>query len=229
MPTHHFLRLSATCLAVALFTLGCGDSDEEPNPQTYCEDEKVNAYARGSVGEIKLNLERDSIEGSTIIAQQVLLKLGDIERKEQGDKVPLLMRIFDAKIKSELLDAMANASLSEPKVLTVVDATKVIAGSEQTRTDLSTYDCSIQNDTICVQIGLDTNNDGQLLNDDAAAFNAASGTVTITRAQNAQISLSWDVELGQNLLTFNDQSSGNFAGCIRARYATSGLGNWQLR
>lgn len=228
MPT----QPTRTLLPILTFTLlatACGDPPKDPAPQEYCAAENVTAYARGSVGTFNLNLEQSSIEGSTIISQQVLLKLGQVARKEQGDKVPLLMRVFDAKIKSELLDAMANASLNEPKILTVVDATKVTAGSEQTRTDLSTYDCSIQNDTICVQIGFDTNHDGQLLNDDDAAFNAASGTVTIQRAENARFNITWDITLGQNLLTFNDTSSGKFAGCIQSRYETSGLGNWQLR
>ncbi len=223
------IRFYFPCLALTLLAAGCGDPPKDPAPQDYCEAEKVNAYARGSVGAFNLNLERSDITGSTIIGQQVVLKLGEVARKEQGDKVPLLMRIYDAKIKNELLDAMANASKDEPKVLTVVDASKGVDGSEKTRTDLSTFDCSIKDGTICVQIGFDTNGDGQLLNDDDAAFNAAAGTVTISNVQNARFSISWDIKLGQNLLTFADTTSGKFEGCVRSRYETAGLGNWQLR
>lgn len=212
-----------------LLATGCGNPPEAPAPQEYCEVENVKAYARGGVGAFNLNLERSNITGSTIIGQQVMLKLGDVARKEQGDTVPLLMRIFDSKIKSELIDAMANASKSEPKVLTVVDTSAGVDGSEQTRTDLSTFDCSIQNGTICVQLGFDTNGDGQLLNDDDAAFNAAAGTVTISSAQSAKFNISWNIELGKNLLTFADTSSGKFEGCVRSRYETAGFGNWQLR
>lgn len=218
-----------SCSALTLLATGCGEPEQAPPPQEYCEAENVNAYARGSIGAFNLNLERSTITGSTIIGQQVMLKLGDVARKKQGDKVPLLMRIYDNEIKSELIDAMANAIQDGPQTLTVVDASQGIDGSEQTRTDLSSFDCSIKNGTICVQIGFDTNGDGQLLNDDDAAFNASAGTVTLKTAQSAKFNLTWDIELGKNLLTHADTSSGKFTGCIRSRYETAGLGNWQLR
>ncbi|MBA2662840.1 MAG: hypothetical protein H0U74_11125 [Bradymonadaceae bacterium] len=224
---------TALLLAAGLLTtttMACGEAPAAAAVQDRCEADLVAAIGVGKAGNYNLALERSQIDGSSMTTHEITLKLADVARADKGDVVPLLMRIYDKHNSGDLLNALARLTDDAPLVLDVIDATEIGAGS-QNRTDLTRFDCGISKGTICVQVGLDTNGDGLILNNDDAAYNASSGQVTIRSIQNVgqRINLSWDVRLGANILAFGDTSTGNFTGCVRAKYEPGGNNYWLLR
>lgn len=218
-------------IALSMSVSACSGS-EEPAAQERCVLEGLTAYAEGRIRNegvsYNLDLSREEISGS-IGTQQVTVDLGSISRSDKGS-APLRMRLFDAHSQDSLLDALANATTNGPLTLQVFNASEIPAGS-QNRTELSNFDCGLSKNNICVQLGFDSTGDELILDDDDAAYNGIAGTVTIESINNVsrKILITWDVEVGANILAFQDQSSGSFAGCMNPRYSAGTGGRWALK
>lgn len=221
---------------VALIALSVGapacSGSEEPAAQERCVLEGMTAYGEGRIRNegvsYSLDLSRDEISGS-IGTQQVTVDLGSIPRSDKG-AAPLRMRLFDAHSKDSLLDTLANATAGGPLTLQVFNASQIPAGS-QSRTELADFDCGLPKGNICVQLGFDSTGDELILDDDDAVYNGIAGTVTIESINNIsrKILITWDVEVGANILAFQDQSSGSFAGCMNPTYSAGTGGRWALK
>lgn len=231
-------KSSPLWLAVLLILIAaCGEEEEELVATEQCADQDLAAFAVGSVtndGETStFELETDSgTPGRVEGAHEIWVQLGTAilpgDDPEEDDPHPLILRLYDAhhdrNESGEFFRYVENLTDEEPLVVDVFDATDIAAGS-QDLTSLDDFDCTLEDTTLCVQVGFDTAGDGILFDDDEFVYNAVSGTVTIEGfkpSPGASFSAQWDVELGRNILVHQDESSGHFEGCFSAGYSPEG-------
>ncbi|MFU8806642.1 MAG: hypothetical protein ACNA8W_22730, partial [Bradymonadaceae bacterium] len=217
---------------VTLILGACSGSEDPIEAEERCLADGLTAYAEGMISndstQISLDLSTNSIDGSIGI-QQVSMELGTISRPGKP-AAPLRMLIHDAHSVENLLDTFTNATNDGPLTLNVFDASELASGSSN-RTELSHLDCGLQNGNVCVQLGFDTTGDELILDDDDGAYNGISGTVTIKNINHIgrKLHFTWNLEVGSNILAFQDQSFGRFKGCVNATYETGTAGRWVLR
>lgn len=211
----------------------CGDEEqEEPTPAAeHCEEYDLKAFAAVSVdnGEaVDFEVESDDeVSGRIFDAHELRIELGQASPPGQSTEVPVIMRLYDATVDDNF---QSYFDVDEPLTLDVYDATDLPPGDQDT-TALSPFDCSFDDDTICAQVGFDSSEQGNLHDEDEFVYNAAGGTVTIEGFQTSpsEFSAHWDIELGRNVRVFDDESSGEFEGCIKPAYDGFAAGDyWTL-
>ncbi len=214
-------------LSLTLLFVACGEEEEEEEPVDpidRCDAEDLRAFAEGSISvdEETTTFEvsgADSAPGR-ISANEIRIQLGSAVPPGGEEAEPVIMRIYDPNSPLNFATHLSELTESGPLELDVIDASEVPAGS-QDLTSLDQFDCSIDDDaTVCVQVGFDSAGDGILFDDDELVYNAIGGTVTIDGfdPNPPTFSAHFDVQLGRNVLTFGDDSTGHFEGCLRPRY-----------
>ena len=228
--------VATTALSVlALCLSACGpEEEEEPPPQQRCETDNLKSYLQGSIddGDSSRSIQLSNADSTPgwIGINEIRLNLGMATPPDGSDPQPVLLRLYDAKSEaylSEIIDDLtADGDTLE---LTVYDASQMPAGSEDL-TRLNHHDCSIEEGTICAQIGFDAAGDEILCDDDDYVYNALGGTVVIEGFDGVSRLFAghWELELGRNILSFNDQSQGLVEGCFRPRYTVQGGDEWPL-
>jgi hypothetical protein len=220
-------------LALSLLSGACADENEPPSPtpQTRCEADGLASFAQGQIviDDTVYPITHSVAEADGRMRQQdVAVKLGVLER-DMEEPVEMIFRVREALNPEHILDIFANLSTSGAKTLAVVDASGVDPSGN--RVDLGPFECGAAEDTICAQFGLDTTPDGLLTEDDEKVLNATGGEFTVVYVNNLtrKLHLQWSVELGSNVLSTGDTSSGSLAGCIIARYDATDPAVYSLR
>lgn len=217
-------------VAAALMFVGCGE-DEEVAPQDRCSAGGPVVFATGQIvtdaGTFKINTSLDEADGK-IALQELQIGLGTLKR--ESDSPNLLFKVRENGQQNDLLDNYANASDAAAVVLNVVDTSNPSETAVR-RSDLSTFDCAIEDGTTCGQLALDTADPGVISDLDDKVYNFTGGTFTVEEVDNqrSRAIFSFDVELGRNILKTGDTSSGRVQGCINAQYSSAGSMGWNLR
>jgi hypothetical protein len=231
----HRSSLLSLVVALALAVNACGPEEEQdPPPQERCELDNLKAFLEGSVDDgdssHTLSLSTDDSTPGWIGINEIRLNLGVATPPDGGDPQPVILRLYDAKSDaylSEIIDDLtADGDILE---LDVFNASQMPAGSEDL-TRLNHHECSIEDGTICAQIGFDAAGDDILFDDDHYVYNALGGTVVIEGFDGVSRFFSghWDLELGRNILRYNDESQGLAQGCFRPRYTVQSGDEWPL-
>lgn len=228
----HALLLTTLALSAPALLGACGDDPVEIAPQDRCAEDDLSAYVRatieGAESTTRIDLPRPTIEGA-ISAEGILVNLGPRPLPDGSGQADLILNLADSRSAENLIDALSDRTLEGPVVLQVVDATEAVTGSEG-RTDLERFECTVDQDTICVQLGYDVSENETLDDDDRFVYHGQSGTVTIESFDNRTATMRADFELtlGQNMLGFQDTSSGDLAGCLQPSYSLGSGGRFPL-
>lgn len=226
MRRAHLILLSLLILA----TTACGAEEaEEPPPRQRCSQDDLKAYLDGE-------FTADATHGITLQAadevngfigfHEIRVQIGEATPPGASSPQPVILRIWENNGVGNMIHRLSELTDDGPQTFTIVDASEPRAGS-QGRTNLDGYDCRLDESTLCVQIGFDANADQALLDTDAFAFNASGGEMILEIA-NRRVNADFSFQTGVNLLSFQDDSSGAFEGCIAPRYSISGDDNWPL-
>lgn len=229
LPRHLLLLL----LPITL--LACGPAEEPAvAPKERCAADGLKAYLEGQIttGDSSQSLQlsaRDIAQGSVEL-DEIRLQVGQATPPGAESSQPVILRLFDSAGTRHLMHRLSENVATEPLTLQVADASDIGPGS-QGRTSLAGFDCAVDEGKICAQIGYDSNGDGTLHDDDKFAYNATGGTVTILKVDNQKrrIEIELDLEIGPNILTFQDQSSGKLEGCLAPRYSRGQDLSWPLQ
>lgn len=216
-----------------LLLAACGEGEEEePAAQDRCGPDGFKSFLVGHIddGDARTPL-RITATGETpgiSNGREIRVQVGRFTPPGDDREEPVLLRIYDAKSDDVLLRRISELTLDGPLTLDVIDASQVSAGSEG-HTELRDFDCAIDDGTICVQFGFDSVGDSSLQDEDEFAYNATGGSVTIDGIDNIrrQFTVQLDVELGRNVLGFQDESTGAVEGCLTPNYET-GTDFWPL-
>lgn len=239
-------RLMMISFAISTLVVACGDEEEKqeppPPPPERCKADNLKAYAEGEVSNdeesASLELSSNDVSGRIFDGGELRIRLGDASPPGTSGDQPLMMRIVDNDDDPEFAvfaERFADtASEADPLELQIADATDYSGLGSDNLTSLSDYDCSIDDEgTICVQVGFDSSGTGTLGNDDEYVYNAAGGTITIEgfSTSDDRFFAHWDIEVGPNLFAFQDESSGEFEGCMWPNYDSrpgQGTNYWAL-
>lgn len=226
-------RIAVVAGLAAIFVVGCGEG-EQPDPRLQCDHQELKTFAVGSAStddgtaSFDLSTERD-ISGR-ITDNQIRVHLGDASPPGTDETQPVLLYLTDPTSDGEFYRNLDDWTHDAPLVVDVVDASSLPPGEED-RMSVSHLDCSIeQNGSICAQIGFDSANDEILGNDDEYVFNATGGTITIDGYDygSQTFSMNWQFDIGPNVHSYQDQSTGDIEGCLRAGYDTDLTDYWAL-
>lgn len=227
----------AACFLAATLLTACGSDDEEPlSARDRCADQSYFVSGQLSVpGEDGEDLvfpfeNSGSIQNGAIRGSEIILGVGELPRAD--DAPPLILKFRENVAESDPLDVVTNAVSEGPLTVTVADGTGV-SNEVMRRSDLSLIEgCGIPNGSICAQVALDTTENGAVSDDDEKVFAASGGEVRFVDVDNvaSRMKLDFTIELGRNVLTTGDESTGSISGCINAAYDRSGGGSgWVLR
>lgn len=222
-------RMMFLCL-LALLT-ACGDDEVPAAAVDRCSADGYAVYAEGNiltdVGVFKINTALKDAMGS-IKGQEFQIQLGNLAR--DTDAPPLLFKIRENTLDNSLLDNFANGAEDGPLTLNLVDASSPPTNAAR-RTDLSTFDCSIQDGTTCGQLAVDTADANVISDADDKVYNFTSGTFTVVEVQNltSRLLMQFNVKLGPNVLESDDMSSGEIQGCFDVEYTSQGANGTSLR
>ncbi|WP_146618232.1 hypothetical protein [Lujinxingia litoralis] len=225
-------RLTLPTLALGLL-LGCGDEPAQIAPEQRCAEEGLSAYLdatlEGPERTIRHDLARPAITGA-IDVRGISVNLGARPIPGQADQADLILNFFDSSSAQNMLDTLSQRTTSAPLILQVIDATAEVTGS-QGRTDLERFDCSVADDTICVQLGYDVNGDEVLGDQDHFVYHGSGGTLTVVGFDNREKTMeaNFQVSLGQNMLGFEDTTTGEARGCLLPNYALGSGGRYPLQ
>lgn len=218
-------------LSLCVAALGCGDEEPTYAPTARCAALDLALVAEGTLeqregGSGSAKLEAKTTD-SEILGLQAWLRLPGYN---PGDGArPLIVRLY-AGGAGNLVTRIERATAAGPITLNVIDATEIPAGNVSA-TALDRYPCSLEEGTICVQVGEDSNNNGALDDQDVRVFNAKSGAITIQPLDftTRRLTLTYDVELGRNVIDVRSMTSGSLAGCLNAKYEVKGESGWSLK
>ena len=226
-------RLSFLLLATTLLlTAACGGEpeEEEISPLLRCEEEGLKAYLVGSIDSEESShpfLVRSSEEAPGFIGfNEIRLVVGSFAPPGSSSPLPVILRIFENDGRRNLIHRLSELTEEGPLSLQVADASLPPDGS-QGRTSLSSYDCSLEEGTFCIQIGFDSVGDQSLQDNDEFAYNGSGGSLEIDIAER-RVKVQFDLDLGPNVLGFQDSSTGTLQGCLAPRYSVSADDNWPL-
>lgn len=226
------ITLLATILSLVMSACGGG---EEPqiDPKDRCDAEGFKAYLDGQItnDDSTQNLTlsaKDKAQGSVEL-NEIRLHVGQATPPDGDAPQPVLLRLYDAAATRHLMHRLSDSVAIEPLTLQVVDASDIGPGS-QGRTSLAGFDCAVDQGSICVQLGFDSDGDGTLHDDDKFAYNATAGTVTFLKIDNLsrRIHVELDISIGPNVLAFQDQSTGQLEGCLAPNYEQGRDLSWPL-
>ncbi|RDV38244.1 hypothetical protein DV096_10555 [Bradymonadaceae bacterium TMQ3] len=234
MPTRlpHALLIATLTLSASALLGACGDDPAEVAPQARCAEDDLSAYVRatieGAESTTQIDLPRATIEGA-ISSDGILVNLGARPLPDGSGQADLILNLADSRSNENLIDALSDRTQEAPVILRVVDATEAVTGSEG-RTDVERFECTVDQDTICVQLGYDVNENETLDDDDRFVYHGEGGTVTIESFDNRTTTMraNFELTLGQNMLGFQDTSSGSLAGCLKPRYSLGSGGRYPL-
>lgn len=230
-------------VAIAAAVSACGDDEDEepppPPPPERCQADNLKAYAEGAIANedesASLDISSNDVSGRIFDGGEVRLQLGDASPPGASEEYPLILRIVDNEDDPEFVvlgERLDMATEADPLEFHIVDSTDYSGLGSEDLTSLSDYDCSIDADgTVCAQLGFDTSGSGNLGDDDDYVYNAAGGTVTVEGFSTAdeRFAAHWDIEVGPNIFAFQDESSGEFEGCMWPHYDPRAPGNyWSL-
>jgi len=216
---------------LVLVCVACGDDETPPTPQERCAADNLPIYVEGSVttDEMTTTWTHAPTEARGKISEREMqVVAGNVEF---GPNLPSVLLNFRENESSEpLLDLLANQTKDGPVELTVIDVTSVPSNAPR-RTDLSTFPCGLTSKAACVQVAYDTSRDEVVDESDARVYHAKSGSFTIGKVDNnlSRVFFHFDINLGKNVLTSADTSTGRVQGCVAARYASAGAQGWTLR
>lgn len=211
--------------------IGCGDDEAPVAPIDRCKVEGYSVYATGEIvteeGVFPINVALKEAQG-TIKSQELQIGMGVIVR--DVDSPNLIFKVRENTQSNDLLDNFSNASTDGPATLSFTDASNPSATAVR-RTDLASFDCSIDAGTTCGQIAIDTADPGVISDNDDKVFNFVGGTFTVVDVNNSssRVNFQFDAQLGRNVLKTGDTSSGHIQGCIGAKYTSGGASGWSLR
>ena len=227
--------LTTKCLAAALVIglAACG-GDPEPEPEERCGVNGLKAYLEGTLESQPFLVSTAGDTPGQGSNREIRIQVGtavppDQAGGEGAETLPVILRIFEGDGGQNFLQRLSERLESEGEVqVEVADATDIGPGS-QGRTDLSGFDCRLSDDRVCVQLGFDSVGDLTLQDGDEYAYNASGGTVTFLGIDNMtrRVHVRFDLDLGRNVLRFDDESTGAVAGCISPRYRL-GTDYWPL-
>ena len=215
-----------------LFAPACGGEpeEEEISPLLRCEEEGLKAYLVGTIqtedGPHDFLIRSPEEAPGFIGFNEIRVVVGSFSPPGSSTPLPVILRIYENDGRQNLIHRLSELTDDGPLSLQVADASLPRDGS-QGRTNLDTYDCSLENGTFCLQIGFDSVGDQTLQDQDEFAYNGASGSLDIEIADR-RVKVSFDLDLGPNVLGFQDQSTGSLQGCIAPRYSVSPDDNWPL-
>lgn len=224
-------RIAALSLSLsALVFVGCGDEEPTIAPTARCAELDLALVAQGTLeqldggsGEAKLEAKTTNSE---ILGLQAWLRLPGYN---PGDGArPLIVRLY-AGGAGNLVTRIERATAAGPITLNVVDATDIPAGNVSA-TALDRYPCNLEDGTICVQVGEDSNNNGSLDDQDVRVFNAKGGSITIQPLDftTRRLTLTYDVQLGRNVIDVRSMTTSALSGCLDAKYTAKGESGWSL-
>lgn len=211
-------------------SVGCTEEEPVP-PQERCAAEGLAFFVSGSIttDDQLYPIENKGAElRGKVTDRELLVSLSTIA---YGTTPPAILLNFRDNGQTEaLLDKMANLTTNTPHTADLIDTVQVPVGAPR-RTDLSTFDCALEDQTICAQLAFDSSRDEVVDDTDAKVFHATGGTLTIDAVDNnrSQLRFTFDVELGKNVLSSADTSSGRLSGCVIAKYSSAGAQGWSLR
>ncbi len=219
--------VTITPLLAVLLLAACGDDEEEIAASERCLEEDFAAFTAGEIAndEISASLDIETASGTPgrVSPQEVRIQIGEAilpgGDPEEDDEYPVLLRLIDPDSPQDFARYIDELTIDDPLHLEIFDASDIGPGS-QDLTSMDDFDCSIEEGTICMQVGFDTAGDGILFDDDDFVYNAAGGTLTIdgfVSGADRGFSVRWDADLGRNIMV-QDDSSGDFEGCIRPDY-----------
>jgi hypothetical protein len=229
MSSRHTAVLSLSLSLTA--ALGCSDQEPTIAPTARCAELDLALVAQGTLEQLDGVLGEAKLEAKTtdseILGLQAWLRLPGYN---PGDGARTLVVRLYAGGAGNLLTRIERATASGPITLSVVDATEIPAGNVSA-TALDRYPCSLEEGTICVQVGEDSNNNGSLDDQDVRVFNAKGGSVTFQPLDftTRRLTLTYDVQLGRNVIDVRSMTSGSLAGCLDAKYEVKGESGWSLR
>lgn len=217
-----------------LLMAGCGPDDEgTPDPEDRCGIDGFKAFLVGhfDVGgdDVEFRISNEGDTPGMATSNEVRLVVGSFPPPGEDGDLPAILRIYDSGGDRNILARISEMLEDQDEVVaTVVDASEIGAGS-QGRTNLNDFDCALADGRLCVQYGFDTVGDDTLQDDDEYAFNATGGTVTFLgiNSTTRRVDLQLDVELGRNVLRFEDTTTGSLTGCASPRYQL-GTDFWPL-
>lgn len=204
------------CAALGL--CACGGEEPKPAAEDRCEIEGHSVFAERTLGEAITELPGASVEG-LVSNQNITVKL---PRVGGGPQLILKMRFSDA---TNLLDEITRAST---QAFEIVDATDVPAGSMNV-SGLDKYECPLSEGKICAQLGVDTDGDGLISDDDGEVYNASGGSIDFETIDGLtkSIKFHWSINLGTDI--FDAMSaSGQIRGCVDASYTSTGAATWTI-
>lgn len=226
------LQLPMLVIGTLLLLSACGDDPVEISPQERCAEDDLSAYLlatiEGAERTTRLDLPRATISGA-IATEFITVNLGQRSLPDGSGQAELILNFADSRSTENLIDSLSDRTTEGPVVLQVVDATEAVTGSEG-RTDLERFECTTDQDTICVQLGYDVNGDEVLGDDDRFVYHGKSGTVTIESFDNRTSTMraNFELELGPNMLGFQDTSTGTASGCLAPSYSLGSGGRYPL-
>lgn len=214
----------------------CGsDDDAEVSPRDRCSDTEgyhvEGQFVVDGDSDLTFSFSNTSstLEDGYIRSGAIQIQPGLLKRAE--DVPPILLKFRDNEDTTDLLDLLANATQDGSKTYAIADGTSVPSNAVR-RSDLTLVECGLASGTMCAQMALDTTGDGVVGDDDEKVFAATGGEIRIVKVDNnrSRLRLDFQVELGTNVLTTGDASTGTIAGCINARYDSAGGGasGWTL-
>lgn len=236
-------RLTVFALISSALLVACGEEEtEEPPPPApeRCQADDLKSYAEGAVFDdeqhTSLNLSSNDVSGRIFDDRELRIRLGNAAPPGEIKEQPVILRLVSNEEEPEFTifaEQIADTtSPQEPMELQIYDATDYSGLGSEDLTSLSDYGCSIDDDgTVCAQLGFDASNNGVLDDDDEYVFNAAGGTITIEgfSSSTGRLFAHWDIELGPNLFSFQDESRGDFEGCMWPEYDSRAPGDyWAL-
>lgn len=229
--------LALMVIASAWMISACSDDEEKPQaPQERCGGD-TTFFAAGEIvidddgEELVFEFENSGeLDFGRIRSSEISLGVGQLPRAE--DSPGLILKFRENIDEMDLLDVIANATDQDTVTVDVVDGSSIPPGTAR-RSDLSIHTCGISDGTWCAQLALDSTEDRLISDDDEKVFAATGGRVELIEVDNrrSRLRLNFRVELGPNVLTTGDTSTGVIEGCIDARYerADGGMAGWQLR
>lgn len=221
-----------TTLALLPALTGCGEEEVIP-AERRCAEEGLTLFGGGalSIAEGKPGGVEWSSSTSEGVVQRGLLTVRFRNVNTGSGPQTVILRLAATDNTQNLLDRLSEATLGGPLTVTLADATAIPDGSSG-RTLLDRYDCDLSQGRLCAQIGVDSTGDDFITDADSDAFNARSGTLTISPVVSSTKSfkLTWSMQLGANFLrTGATGDVGTFAGCLDTTYAQQGSSAWSLK
>lgn len=228
--------LPATLLftIITTFCMACGGEEEEPTPPAErCQADNLKVYLTATVddGSEQQDFQISNADGSPgwIGFHEIRINLGNAVPPEGGEAEPVILRLYDPASEELLGSTIDNLTDEAPVEVAVFDASEIPAGAEDV-TSLSEHECSLAEGTICAQIGFDSAGDNILFDDDEFVYNAVGGSVIFEGFDpvSRTFSVKYDLDLGRNILRFQDESTGRAEGCLLPRYTAHGGEPWVL-